>query len=76
MSLTLRLDATITVYDSTGQATDWLKPGTEAKATWSGVPSEQEVVLRYRDLNQMISVTLEDIIATARKRIDESRRGG
>lgn len=74
--LTLKMEATITVFDSTGQATDWLKPGAEASCTWRGIPSEAELALRYRDLSAATSAILEDVVVTSRKRLDEARRGG
>ena len=74
--LTLRMDATITVYDRAGQATDWLKPGASAACTWRGVPSETELALRYRDLQAATSAILEDVVTQARRRLDEARRGG
>lgn len=74
--LTLRMDATITVYDASGQATDWLKPGAEASCSWRGVPSETELALRYRDLSEVASSVLEDVLVNSRKRLDEARKGG
>ena len=76
MELRLRMDATVTVYDATGQATDWLKPGSEAAVWWNGVPTEAEVVLRYEDLSKVTSLVLEQVIVEVRKRLDSVRRGG
>lgn len=73
--LTLRMDATITVFDNQGNPTDWLKPGAEASCTWRGVPSETELALRYQDLTTATSAILEDVLTQARKRLDEARRG-
>lgn len=75
VTLTLRLDATITVYDSAGNATDWIKPGSEAGVTWKGgIPSEPEVKLAYDYLNSRNSEALTAVIQETRKRLDESRR--
>jgi hypothetical protein len=74
--LQVSMDATITVFDGAGNPTDWLKPGTKVKTTWGGVPSEVELVLRYRDMQQALSIVLEDVIVNTRKRLDEGRRGG
>lgn len=73
--LTIRMDATITVYDGAGTPSDWLKPGSEASVTWNGVPTEEELSLRYRDLSKVATATLEDVLVSSRKRLDESRRG-
>jgi hypothetical protein len=74
--LTLRMDATITIYDAAGQATDWIKPGSEASVTWrNGIPSEAEVRLGYEYLNARNSQALEENIVAIRKRLDETRRG-
>ncbi len=73
--LTVRMDATITVYDPRGEPSDWLKPGTEVSCSWKGVPSEAELALRYQDLTQAAKVTLEDLVTTSRQRLDEARRG-
>lgn len=73
--LRLRMDATITVYDGTGQATDWLKPGSEAGMTWKGMPTQEEVALRYEDLAAVASATLESVIISARARLDKELKG-
>lgn len=74
-SLEVRMDATITIYDATGQATDWLKPGTTVNHTWKGMPTEQEIVTKYNAMKEVASVTLEDVLVNSRKRVDEARRG-
>ena len=76
--LRLRLDATITVYDGAGQATDWLKPGAEAAVHWrGGIPSEAEVQLGYQHLQHtVLGPVLEEMVVLLRRRIDEVRRGG
>jgi hypothetical protein len=74
--LQVSMDATITVFDGAGNPTDWLKPGAQAKTTWQGVPSETELALRYRDMQQAIAVVLGDVVENTRKRLDEARRGG
>ncbi len=73
--LTISMHATITVFDAAGQPTDWLRPGSEAAMTWNGVPTETELALRYKDLTTITSATLEDVLTSARKRLDEVRRG-
>lgn len=74
--LKISMSATVTVFDPAGQPSDWLKPASEAAYTWRGVPSQEEIVLRYRDLSDVTSITLEDVLVTVRKRLDEVRRNG
>lgn len=74
-TLTLRMDATITIYDATGQATDWLKPGTEVSHTWKGYPTSEEVVMKYNDMEQVASATLEKVITNTQTRLDKELRG-
>jgi hypothetical protein len=73
--LTLRMDATVTIYDATGQATDWLKPGSEVSHTWKGMPTQEEVALRYNDMKEVCSATLEDVLATTQSRAQAVQRG-
>lgn len=73
--LTLRLDATVTVYDATGTPTDWLKPGTEMSTSWRGVPGDEEIVLSYRKMTEITKLTLEDTIVAIRGRLMEVQRG-
>lgn len=73
--LRLRMDATVTVFDHNGQPTDWIKPGSEASMSWRGVPSQEELMLRYNDLTSVISATLEDVLGTVRERVERARRG-
>ena len=75
MALTIKMDATVTVYDAGGQATDWLKPGSEAGCTWNGVPTQEELMLRFNDLTMITSATLESVLVEVRKRLDAARRG-
>lgn len=76
VTLTLGMAATITIYDAAGQATDWIKPSSEASVTWrNGIPSEAEVRLGYEYLNSRNSQALEENIVAIRKRLDETRRG-
>lgn len=72
--LRLRMDATVSVYDSMGNATDWLKPGSETATTWKGMPVNEEIILRFRAMSDITSGTLEDVILAVRNRLDEARR--
>lgn len=73
--LTLRMDATVTIYDGTGQATDWLKPGTEVSHVWKGMPTDVEIITRYAAMKEVAATTLEDVIIAAKARIDKELHG-
>lgn len=77
-TLSLKLDATISVIGPDGQATDWLKPGVEAAATWKGgIPSEAELKLGASHIHQrVLAPTLEELVVSIRDRLVEVRRGG
>lgn len=76
VELRLKMDATVTVYDAAGQATDWLKPGSEGGVTWrGGIPSEAEVKLGYEYLHARNAQALEEVLVAIRQRLDETRRG-
>jgi hypothetical protein len=75
MKLTIKMDATVTVYDASGQPTDWLKPGSEAAVSWNGVPTQEELMLRFNDLTTVTSATLESVLVEVRKKLDAVRRG-
>lgn len=75
MELRLRMDATVTVYDAAGQPTDWLKPGSETAVWWNGIPSEQELVLRWQALTNANEATLSEVIKQIRQRLDAARKG-
>lgn len=71
--LRLRMDATVSIHDSTGRVEHWVKPGSEAAATWNGMPSEPEIVLRYEALSRVAAATLEAVIVQA---TEELRKKG
>ena len=75
--LRLRLDATVTVFDGAGQATDWLKPGAETAVTWrGGIPSQVEIQLGFKHMQHtVLAPVLEEVIVQLRARLDETRRG-
>lgn len=73
--LTLRMDATITIFDGTGRATDWLKQGTEASQSWKSVPTQAQVAAAYGDLEAVASSILEAVVTTNRQRLEEARQG-
>jgi hypothetical protein len=74
-TLKLKMDATVTIHDATGQATDWIKPGSEVSCTWRGVPTEAELLLQYEALAKVASATLEAVLVSAKVEIDKTRRG-
>lgn len=71
--LTVKMEATITVFNAMGEPENWLKPGSEASMTWRGVPTQDELVLGYDNLSTVAKATLEDVVVSSRKRLDESR---
>ena len=76
VELRLRMDATVTVYDAAGQASDWLKPGSEGAVTWrGGIPAEDEIKLAYQYLHARNAQALEEVLVAIRKRLDDQRRG-
>lgn len=76
VGLKLKMDATVTVYDSAGNPTDWLKPGSEAEVTWrGGIPAEAEIKLAYEYLHARNAQALEEVLVAIRKRLDDARRG-
>ena len=74
--LTISMNATLTIFDSSGQPQDWVRPGSEAATTWHGMPSEAEVVLGYQNMAQITSATLEDVLVSVRQRLEETKRDG
>jgi len=74
--LRIRMDATVTMYDALGNPTSWLKPGSEVAHTWKGMPTVEEVILRYNDMETIAAGTLEKMIVTTQGEIEKSRRGG
>lgn len=73
--LTLRMDATITIFDGTGRATDWLKQGTEASQSWKSVPTEAQVATAYQGLEAVAANILEVVVTKNRQALDDARRG-
>lgn len=73
--LTLRMDATITIFDGTGRATDWLKQGTEASQSWKSVPTEAQVATAYQALEAVAANILEVVVTKNRQALDDARRG-
>lgn len=73
--LKLKMDATVTIHDATGQATDWIKPGSEVGCTWNGVPTTEEITLRYESLSQVASATLEAVLVQTHNQLRKARQG-
>jgi hypothetical protein len=70
--LEISMEATVTVFNKAGEPINWLKPGTKAKHTWYGMPSQKEIELRYADMVDITSATLEDGLFNAHKRVLEA----
>jgi hypothetical protein len=74
--LSVSMNATVTIFNDAGEATDWLRPGTESATTWRGMPSQEELILAYREMSNVAGVTLEDVLTSSRQRIEEYKAGG
>lgn len=74
-TLRLKMEATITVNDATGEARDWIKPGTEVGCTWNGEPTEAQIMEQYESLSNVAAATLGAVIVQSQNQIDNARRG-
>lgn len=66
--------ATVTVFNKAGEPVTWLRPGSSAKHTWYGMPTPEEVKLRYRDMVDIASAILEDGLVDAQNRALEDQK--
>lgn len=73
--LTVTMNATITVFDDAGQPKDWLRQGSETRATWNGMPTVEELLLRYKDMTEITSATLGDVLGSSQAHLNDARRG-
>lgn len=76
MKVTVKVDATVTLYDSVGNATDWLKPGVESSMKWNGVPDESQIrsaVTFMRD--HVLNPTIDDVLTSVTERTAAMRQG-
>lgn len=74
--LTLHFGATLAVTGGNGFS-DWIKPAASYSIKWNGVPSEEQIRLATQFIQaEVLSPILEEIIVTAKARLEESRRGG
>jgi hypothetical protein len=71
--LKVSMNATVTVFNDAGQPVEWLRPGTEAAHTWYGMPTVQEVLMRYQDMAEITSATLKDVLVSAHKMVLETK---
>lgn len=67
--LRLRMNATVAITDATGETKHWVKPGSEAAATWAGMPSQEEIVRRYEALSDVASATLKAVIVQSEEEL-------
>lgn len=74
--LRLRMDATITVTDPTGEAKDWLKQGLETASVFDGMPTEAELIAAFGPMEKACSDILEVVIVKSSERLRENRRHG
>lgn len=76
MSITLRLDSTVTLYDSVGNATDWIKPGVETSMKFNGVPDGNQVDAAIKAMRDgVLNPVLSDVLASVQERTTALRQG-
>jgi hypothetical protein len=73
--LRLRMDATITIKDGTGESTDWLKQGLETATIFDAMPTEAELIAAFGPMEKACSDILEVVIVKSSERLREVRRG-
>lgn len=72
LELTLRCDATLTVGQYGGQASEWMKPGAEGKLHMSGMPTPEQLVAAYDYLqNYVIGPSLTQTITFLQQKLLE-----
>lgn len=74
--LIVTMNATVTVFNEAGEPKDWLRQGSETHATWNGMPTQQELLLRYGDMTTITSATLGDILGTSTAALKERNEQG
>jgi hypothetical protein len=70
--LEISVGATITIFDDAKQPVDWLRPATTLRHTWRGMPTLEEMELRYNAMMEIATVTLNDVLVHARERAIEA----
>lgn len=73
--LEISMEATITVFDDAHQPVDWIKPGSRVSHTWRGMPTLDEMELRYNAMVPIVTETLKDGLVNARARAVAARQG-
>jgi len=74
--LTLHFGATIAVTTSGSGWQDYIKPAASFSHKWKGIPTEDQVANATAFIQHaVLSPILEEIIATAQKRLIDARRG-
>lgn len=75
--LTLRCDATLTVGNYQGQATEWMKPGAEGKVHMTGRPDVAQIGAAYDYLqNDVINRALVQVIEHLHEQLRKIRQNG
>jgi hypothetical protein len=72
--LEVSMGVTVTIIGENGQPT-WLRPATAARHTWPYMPTPQEIQLRYRDMVDITTATLEDGLGDAYQRARDAKEG-
>ena len=72
--LTLHFGATLAVNGGSG-FNDWIKPAASYSIKWGGVPTEEQIRLATKFIqDEVLSPILGEIIATAQTRLTEARK--
>ena len=73
--LTLRVDATITVGSYGGNATDWMKPGSEIKTHMAGMPNQEQTAAAYAYMMTQLNEQLGLVIAQIQQQLVAKHAG-
>lgn len=74
--LTLSVGATLAVNGGVTQYGDWIKPSVEFSIDWSGLPTEDQLRIATKFIQQeVLAPAIEDTIVQVSDRLQQSRRG-
>lgn len=77
MEVKVRLDTTVTLFDSLGNATDWVKPGVEASAKFNGSPTTETLQHTVRYLrSKVVEPSLDEVLQAVAQRTRAIRPRG
>lgn len=74
-TLTMKLDATVTLTNAVGESQDWVKPGVTASIGWRGVPTEAELTTASTFLQEnVLNPTLNDVLSAVSQQVQANRQ--